>query len=500
MTSNTPFSTIATIDLGSNSFHLLVVNIVDDNNEKIRVIEQLGEKVQLAAGIDHEMQLDEEAMERGYECLKRFAQFVGHMPKGSVHTVATNALRTARNRKIFIKKAEEILGHPIEIISGREEARLIYLGVLNTLSNSQEPRLVIDIGGGSTEFIIGQNTKTSLLESLQMGCVSYNKNFFQNGSKLSPSRYAQAYTAARLEIMPFENTLAKANWSEVIGSSGTIRAIYNACKAAGYTGINREGLIWLKQQILKLTNTDQISIEGIKSDRKAILPSGLAILEAIFDALHIESMNYSDGALREGVLYDVLGRSNEGDIRERTIAQLQQDYHTDIEQAERVSNKALKALRQVEKDWGLEDEQYAQLLSWAAKVHEIGLDIAHYQYHKHSAYIVEYADLLGFSREEQQKLALLIRGHRRNIPRDKFQETVEDSEQLIRLCILLRFAILFHHIRSDENRPPVQLKAKPKKLELKFPDGWLEQNPLTQADFEQEANWLRRINYELKVS
>lgn len=500
MTADNIHSVIATIDLGSNSFHMLVARV---DNDKIRVLDQLGEKVQLAAGITEDLQLDEAAMERGYECLKRFAQIVENMPEGSVRVVGTNALREARNRKVFIKSAEEILKHPVEIISGREEARLIYLGVSNTLRTSKEKRLVIDIGGGSTEFIIGQNFDPLLLESQQMGCVSYNKRYFV-GEKLTANRYAQAYTAARLELMAIEQSLQKIGWQEVVGSSGTIKAIANACKSAGFATaeaeISREGITWLKQKLLKLGDVEKLEIEGIKNDRKAILPPGLAILEAVFDALDLQKMAYSEGALREGVLYDQIGRYQHEDVRESTMQYLQERYHVDKAQAARVSAKALEALSQVAKDWQLEDDWYAELLNWAAKVHEIGLDIAHYQYHKHSAYLLEYSELLGFSRQEQQELAILVRGHRRNIPKDKFEEASENSEQLIRLCILLRFAILFYHIRSNQHELEVKLKAKPKKLEIRFPKDWLENNPLTQADFIQEATWLKRIGYELEVS
>lgn len=493
------YSTVAAIDLGSNSFHMLLAKVDDD---KIRVLEQLGEKVQLAAGITEAVELDDAAMERGYDCLKRFAQFVKDMPLGSVRVVGTNALREARNRRVFIRKAEEILNHPVEIISGREEARLIYLGVSHTLRSSQDKRLVVDIGGGSTEFIIGRNFDPILLESQQMGCVSYNKRFFL-GEKLTASRYAQTYTAARLELMSIEQALQKMSWQEVVGSSGTIKAIANACKSAGYStsdaDITREGITWLKQKILKLGDIEKLNIDGIKADRRAILPPGLAILEAIFDALDIDKMIYSEGALREGVLYDQLGRYTHGDVRERTMSSLQERYRVDIEQAERVSLKALEALDQVSEVWGLKDQWYAELLEWAAKVHEIGLDIAHYQYHKHSAYLLEYSELLGFSKQEQQELALLVRGHRRNIPKDKFEEATENSEQLIRLCILLRFAILYHHIRSDQNRPNVKLIAKGKRLEILFSEGWLENNQLTAADFAQEATWLKRVGYELIV-
>jgi exopolyphosphatase/guanosine-5'-triphosphate,3'-diphosphate pyrophosphatase len=440
-------SLIAAIDLGSNSFHMVVAKA---QNGEIRILERLGEKVQLAAGIDEERKLSEESMQRGLDCLKRFAQLINGMPTGAVRIVGTNALREARNRNEFIHRAEEILGHPVEVISGREEARLIYLGVSHTLADTPGKRLVADIGGGSTEFIIGQRFEPLLRESLQMGCVSYTQRYFKDG-KITPARYAQAYTAARLEIMSIEHALHRLTWDEAIGSSGTIRAI------------------------------------------------GLAILEAIFDALELQRMDHCDGALREGVLYDLLGRHHHEDVRERTLTSLMERYHVDLEQAARVERKALHAFDQVAVDWELDDGIWRELLGWAAKVHEVGLDIAHYHYHKHGAYLIEHSDLAGFSREDQQMLALLVRGHRRNIPKDKFADFGDDGDKLIRLCVLLRFAILFHHIRGTQAMPQVVLRAKGNNLDVEFPENWLDENQLTQADFGLEADWLTRVGIVLTV-
>lgn len=490
-------SLIAAIDLGSNSFHMVVAKA---HHTEIRILERQGEKVQLAAGIDEERRLSEEAMQRGLECLKRFAQLINGMPDGAVRIVGTNALREARNRNEFIQRAEAILGHPVEVISGREEARLIYLGVSHTLADNPGKRLVADIGGGSTEFIIGQRFEPLLRESLQMGCVSYTQRYFRDG-KITPARYAQAYTAARLELMSIETALHRLTWDEAIGSSGTIRAIGAAIKAGGLGNgeVNAEGLAWVKRKLFKLGDTDKIDFEGVKPDRRTIFPAGLAILEAIFDALELQRMDHCDGALREGVLFDLLGRYHHEDVRERTLNSLMERYHVDHGQAARVERKALHAFDQVAKDWNLEDGNWRDLLSWSAKVHEVGLDIAHYHYHKHGAYLIEHSDLAGFSREDQQMLALLVRGHRRNIPKDKFAEFGDEGSQLIRLCVLLRFAILFHHIRGTQEMPKVVLQAHENSLEVVFPDGWLEQHPLTQADFANEAEWLARVGFVLSV-
>ena len=491
------FSMIAAIDLGSNSFHIVLAKA--DHGE-IRILERLGEKVQLAAGIDEQRELSEEAMQRGLDCLRRFAQLTNSLPAGAVRVVGTNALREARNRSVFIRRAEEILGHPVEVISGREEARLIYLGVSHTLADTPGKRLVADIGGGSTEFIVGQRFEPLLRESLQMGCVSFTQRYFRDG-KITPARYAQAYTAARLELMGIEHSLRRLGWDEAVGASGTIRAVGLAMKAGGHGNgeVTAEGLAWLKRRVLKLGEVDKLDMDGIKPDRRAIFPAGLAILEAIFDALDLHTMNHSEGALREGVLYDLLGRHHHEDVRERTLSALMERYHVDLEQAQRVEAKALLALDDVAEAWGLDDEWHRELLSWASKVHEVGLDIAHYSYHKHGAYLVEHSDLGGFSRQDQQMLALLVRGHRRNIPKDKFAEFGDEGIKLMRLCVLLRFAILFHHIRGTQDMPAVKLRASDDSLDVVFPEGWLAANPLTQADFEAEAEWLKRIGLTLSV-
>ncbi|MCU1717987.1 exopolyphosphatase [Pseudomonas sp. 5P_3.1_Bac2] len=491
------FPLIAAIDLGSNSFHMVVAKA--DHGE-IRILERLGEKVQLAAGIDENRLLSEEAINRGLECISRFAQMTASLPAGAVRAVGTNALREARNRAEFIRRAEEILGHQVEVISGREEARLIYLGVSHSIADTPGKRLVADIGGGSTEFIIGQRFEPLLRESLQMGCVSYSQRFFKDG-KITPARYAQAYTAARLELMGIEHALRRHGWEDAVGASGTIKAIGLTIKAAGLGSgeINLEGLAWLKRKVFKLGDVEKLDLDGIKPDRRAIFPAGLAILEAIFDACELTTMSHSEGALREGVLYDLLGRHQHEDVRERTLSSLMERYHVDQEQAARVESKALSALDKVAADWQLEDESYRELLSWAARIHEVGMDIAHYHYHKHGAYLIEHSDLAGFSRKDQQMLALLVRGHRRNIPKDKFADFGAEGVKLVRLCVLLRFAILFHHIRGIHEMPKVQLRAQGQKLLLQFPDGWLESNPLTQADFTQEAEWLKRTGIELSV-
>ena len=491
------FPLIAAIDLGSNSFHMVLAKT---DQREIRILERIGEKVQLAAGLGTDLKLQEDAIERGLDCLRRFSQLIHGLPQGAVRVVGTSSLRIAHNRQDFIQRAEEILGHDVDVISGREEARLIYLGVSHTLADAPGKRLVIDIGGGSTEFIIGQAFESQLRGSLQMGCVSFTQRFFKDGI-VTPARYAQAYTAARLELMELEQSLRRMGWQETVGASGTIRSVAQAITAQGLTNdiINSEGLAWLKQTVFALGDIDKINIPGVKPERNAILPAGLAIIEAIFDALQLEQIAPCDGALREGVLYDLLGRHQHEDVRERSIQALMERSHVDIEHAQKVEFKALEALDQVAEAWQLSEEWHGDMLSWAARVHEVGLDIAHYHYHKHGSYLVEHSDLSGFSRQDQQMLALLVRGHRRNIPKDRFAEFAEEGQQLLKLCILLRFAILLHHIRGTQEVPELQLSVTPNSLHIRFPENWLNTNPLTLADFEKEAEWLKRIDFNLSA-
>ena len=489
---------VATIDLGSNSFHMVLARV--DRGE-VRILERLGEKVQLASGLDEHDNLSEEAMQRGLDCLRRFAQLINGLPAAAVRIVATSTLRVARNRALFMRQVKDILGHRVDVISGREEARLIYLGVAHTLADDQGKRLVVDIGGGSTEFIIGERFESQLRESLHMGCVSFARQCFADG-RITERSYAHAYTAARLELMPVEQGMRRLGWQEVVGASGTIRSIGQCLQGAGLTNgeVTREGLDWLKRKIIKAGQLDKLTLDGLKPERRSIIPSGLAILQAVFDALDLQQMVYSEGALREGVLYEMLGRHQHEDVRERALTALAERSHVDQEQAARVESKAGSLLAKVAPAWELTDSKYADLLRWAARVYEVGLDIAHSQHHKHGAYLIEHADLAGFSRQEQQSIALLVRGHRRSLPSDERVAEVGDAGvALRRLCMLLRLAILYHHIRGYQDMPELEAEAGDDRLTLTFPPGWLEQNPLTQADFAQEAGYWSRIGYTLTV-
>ncbi|WP_211233608.1 exopolyphosphatase [Zooshikella ganghwensis] len=490
-------SLIAAIDLGSNSFHMIVAR---QEGDEIRPIERLGEKVQLAAGLDDQGVLSTEAMERGLACLSRFAQYVRGLPAQHIRVVGTNALRIATNADEFLAAAENVLGHAVDVIAGREEARLIFQGVAHTMAGQDEARLVVDIGGGSTEFAIGKGFNTTLLESLHMGCVVYTKRFFQEGL-LSAQNFQAAYYAARLELLNIVEDCQQNAWSVAIGSSGTVKSIAFVLQGLGMTGsgITLEGLEHLRRQVIAAGHVDNLSLPALKPDRVGIFPAGLAILMAVFEAFQIPKMAYSDGALREGLLYDMLGRFHHVDVRNKTVQALMRRYHVDMKHAKRVCKHAIKCFDQVSKAWFLEAED-RQLLGWAAQLHEIGLDISHAQFHKHGAYIIKHADLLGFSRDDQLRLAMLVRCHRRALSEDAFFDLVPGvATRMNKLAILLRIAILLNHVRDDELLPDYSLVPTSSGLSLTLGAGWLAEHPLTQADFEQEQQYLTKAGFSLSV-
>jgi len=486
---------VAAVDLGSNSFHLIVARI---NGGQIHILDRLKEMVRLAAGLDANQILSAPSQQNALACLARFGQRLRHMPPGSVRIVGTNTLRLAVNASEFIAAAEDRLGHPIEIIAGREEARLIYLGVAHTLASSQEKRLVIDIGGGSTEFIIGQGFETLQRESLEMGCVRWSQRYFAKGA-ITAKAMRRAEMAALLELQPIEAWLHQTGWDVVIGASGTLRSVARVITQMGFGNeINPNSLQQLRQALLAAGHFDSLNLTGLSSQRTPVFPGGVAVLLGIVEGLSIQQMSVSEYALREGLVYDLLGRIADEDIRDHTIQTLMTRYCVDSQQAQRVENTALWCLSQVAPAWELVDEEYAHLLSWAARLHESGLSISHDQYHKHGAYLLTHSDLAGFSRQEQTLLATLVQSHRRKLSTDIYPHCSHMSlKKLLYLCLLLRLAVLLHRSRSPQSLPPLRLAAINRGLKLYFPLHWLEQHPLTQADLQQEHDYLQKIKLTL---
>ena len=488
---------LAAIDLGSNSFHLLVANA---HQGELQVVARQGEKVQLAAGLDDDERLDEAAMQRALSCLGRFAPFVEGIPAQQLRVVGTNALRSASNSQTLIARAEALLGHEIEIIAGREEARLIYLGAAHALADVHGKRLIVDIGGGSTELIIGEHFEPLALESLHMGCVAYTRRFFADGG-ITERRFRQAELAALSEIANIQRAYRELGWNDPVGSSGTIKAVAAVLAAAGDSPegiIQRDGLERLRKRLIKCKQLDKVELDGLKADRARVFPAGVAILCAIFEAFELTHMRYSDGALREGVLYDLIGRDTAEDPRLQTLAAQKRRYGVDTRQADNVAATAMAALAQVQTHWQLSDEA-GQFLAWAAELHEIGLAISHSQFHRHGAYLLENADLPGFSRPEQQLLAFLVRCHRR-----KF--AVKELEALpcalqpryARLARLLRLAVALNHSRPEQPIMDFTLNVGGEALQLTLPRH-LAEHALLLNDLQQEAVYQQSAGYRLAV-
>jgi len=490
-----PFEKIAAIDLGSNSFHMVVAQF---SHGQLRVTGEYGEKVQLAAGLQNDY-LTDEAQERGLACLTRFAQVIENMPLGSVRVVATNTLRVAKNRYDFIGKAMDIIPHPVEIIAGREEARLIYTGLSNTMDHGEQKRLVIDIGGGSTECIIGSQLTPILTESLHMGCVSFSKRFFPDGI-INKTSFQRAVTTARLELLSIQEDYFDEGWDISIGSSGTIKAAHNVIQENnwGKKGITPKTLKQIQKAILSVDHVDQINIIGLKPERKATFAAGIAILTAVFECFEIEQMDFSISALREGVLFDIMGRYLDTDIRQTTVQYLINQYHIDTEQSKLVAHTALSALAQVKESWALTTVSCENFLHWSCLLHEVGVGISHARYHKHGAYIISESDLPGYSQQEQQVLANLILRHRRKFTQSTgYRFTKEVQQELDKLAILLRFSIVLHHDRKEGDMPIFTMTAKEKSIHIDFLPGWLDCRPLTLANMQLEAELLAAKDFFL---
>ena len=490
---------VAAVDLGSNSFHLKLARVIDG---ELQVIDRLREMVRLAAGLDASNRLHEDTVNRALECLKRFGQRLRDIPSSDVRVVGTNTLRRARNAPEFLSDAQDAIGHPIEVIAGREEARLIYLGVSHSAKPSEAQRLVVDIGGGSTELIIGRARTPLNVESLYMGCVSYSREHFGDG-KIRRRGFKRAELAAAQELEPIEAEYKRVGWELSIGASGTIRAAEEIARLQGIvdSGLTLEALRWLREQMIEAGDVSALEFLNGQRERGPVFPGGIAILIAVFEALEIKRMEISDGALREGVLYDLLGRLADEDIRENTIKNLATRFRLDIRQGDRVAQTAAYFYNQVRDSWKLKNQHYGDCLMWAARLHELGLDIAHSQYQKHGAYILKNADLPGFSRQEQELVALLVRAHRRKFPADELSSIGPKLvERTCGLATLLRLAVLLHRGRSDLTLPGIVADAGPRVLRLAFPPGWLSSHPLTEFELEQEVSFLKHASIKLSFS
>ena len=478
---------LAAIDLGSNSFHMVVARYVLG---QLRTVDRLREMVRLAEGLDERRGLTPEVRQRALACLSRFGQRLRDIPPQRVRAVATNTVRQLANPEAFLMPAETALGHAIEVVSGREEARLVYLGV----AHAQPPRpdqlrLVIDIGGGSTECIIGSGLEALERESLQAGCVASTRRFFADG-KLTKKRWAEALTEVTAEFQQFAGVYRHLGWDEALGSSGTNKAIGEICAGLKLTkgAITAEALPQVRDRLLAAGHVDAIDLPGLSDERRPIIAGGVLVLEAAFDALALKRMAVSKAALREGVLYDMLGRGSGADPRDASVLALMQRYGIDAAQSARVEATALQLFDRVAHDWRLQPDDRL-LLAWAARLHELGLAIAHSQYQVHGAYVLEHSDIAGFSQQEQRMLAAIVRAHRRRVPKSAFDAL---PERLLastrRITALLRLAVALHRSHEPDALPELRLVADGDRLTLSLPRPWVEARPLLASDLATEAS------------
>jgi len=480
--------------MGSNSFRLQVGRIVGN---QIYPLDGLKETVRLAAGLDAGKCLDEASQQRALKALARFGERLRGFTSDAVRAVATNTLRVAKNGPAFLQQAEATLGFPIEIIAGREEARLIYLGVAHTLPDSRLRHFVVDIGGGSTEFIIGQDIRPLHLESLYMGCVSWSLRFFPGGL-IDKRDMKDAELAARREIQTIAHAYRDAGWDEAVGSSGTAKAIRDILQQNGMADgdITRAGLDALRSRLVRAGDVARSGLAGMRPDRLPVIPGGLAIMSAVFKEFGLERMTFSEGALRLGVLYDLLGRYHHEDLREATVERFMHRYEVDHRQAGRVRTMALTLYRQLRPQDDVDASPAALFLGWAARLHEIGISVAHSSYHKHSAYVLANADMPGFSKRDQALLARLVLAHRGKL--ERVQALTRDSPEWL-LIFCLRCAALLHRARDDAPPPEFEARATARGFELQVEKAWLDGAPLTAAVLAEEVGQWANVGIEFRL-
>lgn len=486
--------TIAAVDLGSNSFHMLVARLVDG---RPMPVDRLRERVALAAGMDAKGRIAPEAQERALSCLERFGQRLRDHSSGEVRAVATNTLRRAKHAEAFLERMEAALGHRIDVIDGSEEARLIYLGVANDMADDTDRRLVIDIGGGSTEFIVGERVEPLRLHSLPMGCVGYAETYFEGGA-IDPERFARASVAARLELRPFKRQLREMGWDDCIGSSGTNNAIERVLQAMGLArdGVTLTDLYALREEVVRLGSAQALAaLPELSEERRDVFASGLSILIGAFESLRIERMHTSRSALREGVLHDLVGRLNHADVRDGSVRRLSEQYRIDEGQAARVRRTAMFLYAAAESEWDLGTYEQ-QLVEWACRLHEIGLYISLRRHNHHSAYLAEHSVMPGFSRSTQESLAFVLRSQRGKPLVESWERHARSTRHV---AVLLRLAVRLNRGRSTR---PIHLRTaevKKRKVFLTFEAGWMERHPMTRVDLEKEVRHLQAVGYDLSI-
>ena len=491
---------IAAVDLGSNSFHMIVGEL---RHGQLTIIDRIRETVRLSEGLKGKGPLAEPAKARALECLSKFGERLRDMHASSVRTAGTSTLRRATDSAQFQRAAEKALGHPIEVISGIEEARLIYVGVTHSLPPNDGFRLVLDIGGGSTELILGRGRKPAALESLQMGCVVVTEKYFPDGV-ISKKNFDAARMAAGLKLRPVKAFFREALDIEAIGTSGTIRSTESVARELGLIESNDLTPTAVEQlitEVCRFGNVAELKLPQLSERRAQVWPGGLAILVELLEVLRINRLRTSDGALREGLLYDHLGRLQHEDARERSVRALAKRYNVDKQQAKRVSQTAAMLYEQAKDAWNLNSDLAGKLIRWAAELHEIGLDISHDNFQKHGAYVAENADLPGFPRSEQMLLAYLIATQRKQFDGARMKALPRAwRKKALHMSVLLRLAVLLNRSRGSAGPANAGLDISGDRLTLCFDDGWIADNPLTATDLNRECDYLANIDVLLDYS
>ena len=477
---------IAAIDLGSNSFRLEIGRL---DHGHIQRVDYLKETVRLGNGFDAQRHLSHEAMQRGFDCLARFAERLGGFNHHQVRAVATQTLREAKNRDAFLKRGQEILGFPIEVIAGTEEARLIYAGVSHLLPHDPERRLVIDIGGRSTELVLGQGLAATQTASFRLGSVAWSLKYFADGVFTDDTFY-RAEIAAQAVLEEALNTYPPQAWDTAYGASGTVGAVADILQLAGWPEgeIHLDGLNWLIKCLVRAGHVQDVRLEGLREDRRAVIGGGVSILRALMKLLHIETLRVAPGALRHGVLYEMVERdAHASDTRDLSVQRLAHTFGVDTAQSERVANVAIGLLQQICTHQNMAIHRLTRKLGWAAQLHEIGFAISHSDHHKHGAYILDNADMVGFSLPELHRLSLLVLGQRGKLK--KLEVELEEDDMALML-IALRLSVLLCHARKTPHHQALQLKAesRKKRITLTAPPAWSVEFPQSAHLLSQEQN------------
>ncbi len=484
--------TLAIIDLGSNSFHMMISRL---EGTRVTVLDRVREPVRLRMGLREDGSLTEEAQERALACLSRFEQRLRGVDQ--IRVVGTNTLRRAKDPTPFLRRIEALLKTPVDVIGGREEARLIYLGVASSLAPSNLRNFVIDIGGGSTEFIIGRGMEHLVRETRPIGCVAYAMDHFPDMVP-TKKRLAKATLSVAQELEGYQQLLHRSQWDRCIGSSGTIKAIGAVLQGLGESGeITPAGLDLILSKIKWNAPLTKSSLPGLREDRVPVFLGGFAVLKGIFDIFGIERMEISPNSMREGLLLDALGRDQHTDPRQATVNHLMRFYNVDRDQAMRVRQTALALFPHVMGEYFRRREEMRLLLCWAAELHELGMAVAHSGYHKHGAYILQNGDLDGFSQVEQSRLAFLVLNHRKRLKADALPYGTEPEWPLV---MVLRLAYLLNREHVDFDLPDIAINFHKKSIELFIDRAWLNSRPMTRLDLESEQRYWRRIDYSFAVN